>query len=267
MAIALVASTQTAGQNGNTSAGITTTGATLFVAKLSRNGFNAATLSDSKGNTWILIAEFYDTNNVKCGIYYCANPTTDAAQTFTVGGTSVSASLSVSAWSGTEIVSVLDTSAGANGGSSSTRQPGSVTPASNGSLIISAFAAEAASSLSIDSGFTKLEETAHNLPTNYGPTAIGYLIQGTAGAINPTWTLAAGAGYNVSSIAVFKPAAGGGGATLNDHNFRGSNRGQGLGMGRGMSFHQHPEISLEAYRREQSRKHREFMAKVTRRAA
>lgn len=71
---------------------------------------------------------------------------------------------------------------------------------------------------------------------------------------------------SIVGLALKAPSGGGGGATINDANLRGAERGLGLGVHRGMSYHRHPEISLEAYRREQVRKHREFMAKVRRAA-
>ena len=63
-------------------------------------------------------------------------------------------------------------------------------------------------SWTIDSGFTIYSHVDQVGGDHYGH-AHAYLVQGTAGSVNPTWGATAATNSNV--IAVFKPAAGGGG--------------------------------------------------------
>lgn len=107
----------------------------------------------------------------------------------------------------------------AAGGESSfngtTVQPGSVTAPVNGCLFISICSylkIGAAAYPTIDPGFTEQHLTANN--GTWG-LSIGYKIQSTAAAENPTWTYDIGATYRPyvkfsTTMAVFRPAGGSG---------------------------------------------------------
>lgn len=170
-----------------------------------------ASISDSKGNTWTALNNVVGNFGSNTTIYYAENPTVGTGHTFTSGAFG---SLCVSAFSGAALSSVFDqqTAGGsAAGGAGTTVQPGSVTPTQDDELIISGVGGnQYANPPTVDSGFT----IPANQPTvdgvNFGST-IGYLIQTSASAVNPTWTVD-GHGLTVTcNIATFKAAAGGGG--------------------------------------------------------
>jgi hypothetical protein len=56
--------------------------------------------------------------------------------------------------------------------------------------------------LTIDTGFTISDQVAHS-PGNYYGSGLGYLVQGSAGAINPTWTISGAATAAGAVIASF----------------------------------------------------------------
>lgn len=95
----------------------------------------------------------------------------------------------------------------------------------------------------------------------------------TGRAVTPTTSylilrFAASTTSIIAHFRVTESGGGGGGRTtfgrsgLDGHSIEGIKQ-----FNPSLSYHRHPVLSLEAYRREQARKHREFMAKVARRAA
>jgi hypothetical protein len=152
---------------------INTTGATLLVVVVNcwLGTLNAPT--SSPANTWSVL---YSAGG-GTGYYYSLSPVTSASQTFSVvnSGSGYNHTIAVMAFNG---VSVLDTSA-----ASTDTQPGSITPAANGELLISmagGFATPVAPT--VNSGFTILDSG------NYVTTSTAWQVQGTAAPINPTWT-------------------------------------------------------------------------------
>jgi hypothetical protein len=127
-------------------------------------------------------------------LFYCANPITDAAHEIWIGADYFVCG--VLAFSGAH-ATPFDMENGAVA-----TQPGSVTPSQNDSLIITAVRAAAGSTPTIDSGFT--EFALGNVGGVHIPGGIAYLIQSTAAAVNPTWTVSGGSGIQ-SVIAAFKP--------------------------------------------------------------
>jgi len=197
--IALVAHTYV---NNGTTPAINTTGATLLVIAASAYGGMAAP-TDSKGNSWAKINTYTgDTQNVT--IYYAYNPIVGASHTFSVARSYEN--IFVSAWSGTSTAStVLD----AHNGyapfdvSMTSIQPGSITPAMSGELIITVLGtATNATGYAIDSSFTILDQQTAAL--EYGADA--YLIDANANAINPKWSWTTSQ-YAAACIASFKPAS------------------------------------------------------------
>lgn len=210
MAYSLVGSVNVpGGANGGTSGSLDTTGATLLVAQVaSYAGSAAPAFSDSKGNTWSALTTYASAEDPRTIIYYVVNPTVGTGHTFTTSGASSYCVAGIEAWSGGDTTSPFDVENGnALTGSHTTIQPGSVTPSQNGSLIVSSFGGDRfASSISIDSGFTTTEVDNGVGGTNIGG-ALAYLVQGSAAAINPTWSYAASTYGAAAAIAVFKPAA------------------------------------------------------------
>lgn len=170
---------------------IDTRGANLIVVAVGTYVSHTGTISDSKSNTWIPLTLYSASDaNSKIQFFYCLNPTTDAAHTFsTTPGTFSLPGVGVVAFSG---VSAFVSESGALG-----LHPGSITATLNGSLFVTCSTANSP----VDGGFTGFD-AAYSGGTNIG-CGIAYLIQGTAGAENPTWS---GAGYGpVSAMALFAP--------------------------------------------------------------
>ena len=178
--------------NGNaavTTATVTTT-ATLIVVDVSfYDGGTGNTLADSKGNTWILgqSNNSSPTVGITHNMYYCLNPTVGAAHTFTFTSTGGFPSINYCAVTN---VLALDKNGGTNGGSSgvSSIQPGSLTPTQSGELIFCGMgSSNTGSTPTINSGFT----IAHGNNFVGGTSevsSLAYLIQGSAAAVNPTWS-------------------------------------------------------------------------------
>jgi hypothetical protein len=184
-----------------TTAAMDTTGATLLVA--ANDAGSAGAPTDSASNTWTAI------DNITGGsfggnvaLYYVNNPTTSATHTFTSAG-GLSAVFVVAA-SGTNTSGPLETST-----KSTANQPGSITPATDGSLLVVVLQPGGDAITGINSSFVLQDTIAGTGGVTYGG-GLATLIQGTAAAVNPTWTVNAG-GSGGDIMASFKPAAGGGG--------------------------------------------------------
>ena len=218
MAIALVGATNffSSDTNGFTSTGIDTSGANFIVISLSCSA-GTGSISDSKGNTWTQLTEytgFFGTRSVK--LFYAYNATVGTGHTFTVSGSAgLSPAISLAYYSGVESASdPLDTGkvSGASNNSSTTIAPGSLTPTTDGSLIVTGLFKNGSfsSAPTIDASFTR---EAYVSDTNFGHffSAIADLIQTTAAAANPTWTISSD--IVIATMAVFKAASGGGGGS------------------------------------------------------
>ncbi len=196
-----------------TSPGVDTTGATLLVIVLySPNSPPAGTPSDSYGNTWAFAEVF---NHVSGGIYYVANPTVGAGHTFSAGGSgNNSYNFTVLAYSGAATSSPLDQKNNNYTNAATSLSTGSITPSQNGCLIVAGYASGTLNlTLSINDSFT-LEDT--ETGGYAGTECAADLIQTTAAAIDPTWTVTAGtpSGYVSGVIASFLPASGASGQII-----------------------------------------------------
>jgi hypothetical protein len=206
MAWTLIANTADTDTSGTvTTDAINTTGADLIVISVSR--FNTPTVSDSAGNTWTALTEATLGGHPEVRLYYCLNPTTSATHTFTAAAANAFAGISVQAWSGADSYNSQQSGTGTAAGTS--LQPGSITPSADGCLIISGFGYGGTSTISINSGFNITNQLPLDSGNAYG-TAIAYLDQTTAAAVNPTWSWTGSTSAN-AVMAVFAPAAGGGG--------------------------------------------------------
>jgi hypothetical protein len=205
MAITLVASVNItpSGNDGGTSASITTTGATLIVISTG-SVTNAPTVSDSKGNTYTRLT----THQASVGrhtLYYKLAPTVGTGHTFTLAGTDIYAGAIVFAFAG--VVSYYHESGNATTGGSPLAS-GSITPPTNGALIITGLGAnDPATNTITPSGFT--QTSLANNPNIYIEQSAGWLVQTTAAAINPTWAWSGGTGHPWTMIgsAVFLDTA------------------------------------------------------------
>lgn len=218
MTIALVVgsnvSANVAGAPGIATTGaVDTTGATLLIASI--GWFNPATqsttapaVSDSKSNTWTPLTVRNSGNNVGNVLYYAKNPIVGSGHTFTLTSVNGFSSICVAGFSGTDTTSPFDVQNGAGGTSGATRQTGSITPSVDNELVIAGIGAGASGDpFSINVSFTIAQQDSGG--ASAFPSALAYIVQTSAAAVNPTWTLNASDQSGVS-IASFKAAAAGG---------------------------------------------------------
>lgn len=187
-----------------TTGAIDTTGATFLIAVVSGFG-TAPTLSDSKSNSWTALTE-RGLGSAAEKLFYVVSGTVGSGHTFTANNNFPS--VAVIAFSGSH-ASPFDAETGA-GGSSSTLQPGSITPAEDNELLVTGLSWNNANAASINGGFSIATQVAI-AGGQHLAVAIAYLIQTTAAAANPTWTVTSGNDL-ATGMAAFKAAAAGGGS-------------------------------------------------------
>lgn len=219
MTWAVVASVAASGtSNAVTSGGINTTGADLIVVTTSDyDGVAATSLTDSKSNTWTKL-----TTRDSAGltgrnvIYYCYNPIVGSGHTFSLSQSISFPALSAIAFSGSASTP-FDVENGATNSSSNTIATGSITPSQNGEMVVAGVnwndgGSHPGSTVSITASMTIPVQTPPVSGSCFG-SAIAYIAQNTAAAINPTWTSTGDALGMAATIASFKgvAAAGGGG--------------------------------------------------------
>jgi hypothetical protein len=222
MAVTFVAEVVGATPDGNafTTTSINTSGANFLIAAVgSYDPLGAPTLSDTKSNTWTpLTAQSGDGASIQ--LYYSKNPTVGSGHGFTltpaIPGSSL-ISIAVQAFSGVDTTSPFDqqnTAGSGVGVSTTTAQPGSITPSGSNYLVVSGVMINQiqASNISIDSSFETMVQNTNWINRNGNQslgTGISYLVQGSAAAVNPTWTFPTSTQW-AAAIASFKVAAGGG---------------------------------------------------------
>ncbi len=211
MAITLVGAGATG--NGNdtfsTATGYNTSGADLLVVAWSGTAAPDS-ITDTFSNTWA--SAVTDTAFRVCTIYYAWNTSSKvgADHQITLTGTDFFGSAAFLAFTGSQTSSdPKDAStAHTNSFGVTTIQAGSITPAANDEVVIAAVQGDAGGTPTINSSYTALGNPGSG--GVYLGGAIGYLIQTTAGATNPTWTFPSSTNGS-AAIAAFKAAAGGGG--------------------------------------------------------
>lgn len=213
MAVALIANVQSAGSTtGAVTAAINTMGASLLVMHVNCYATNGASVvvSDSKGNSWTALTPQDGTggDGNRSIIYYAANPIVGGSHTFTVGtsGAPIYAVMQVQAFSGIVTASPFDVQNGAAPAAATSMQPGSVTPATSGSLVVTGINNFDTALATVNSGFAITDSALFASGMYYGGS-MAYLVQGSAAAVNPIWGWT-NSRRNAATIAVFTPAAG-----------------------------------------------------------
>lgn len=184
---------------------VDTTGANLIVictGHFTGSG-GTAVVSDSKGNTWTELGRTSSPTSLQSVMFYCLNPTVGAGHTFTIGSdVGIYTRGQIYAFSGAISSGVSDQQNGAANASTSTLQPGSVTPSVGRELIITTtFTGVNAVGTTIDSGFST-PDSFFDAGTGFTMSS-AFLIQVNAAAVNPTWTYPA-SGAASARIATFK---------------------------------------------------------------
>lgn len=208
MAIALVGSVKGNGNDNYTTGSMDTTGATLLVATFGDALASAPTITDTYTNTWVQ-ARRYRPFSVASSIYYAWNPTVGTGHSFTFTGTDQFGSAQVRAYSGAQTSSnPLDQSNNNHALSSLTVQPGSVTPTTDGQLVVVHDQFDVLASMpTINGGFDSPTYGDIGQGAVYLGSGTSYLIQTTATAANPTFT-APSTQHQYATIATFKADAG-----------------------------------------------------------
>lgn len=204
------------GASSVTTGNLNTTGADILVVAVTDYSVVAlGSVSDNKGNTWTQLTTQAGTI-ARCTLWYAVNPTVGSNHTFTyTAGSTVYPTIYVQAWSGSDLTSPFDVQNGSKDSGSTTIQPGSITPNNANSLIITAVNFWTNTNApTINSSMTVDDTAVYSAGAEFGG-GIAYIVQGSAAAINPTWS-ANISGGNAAVIAAFKPASGGGGATVSN---------------------------------------------------
>lgn len=223
MAYALISGTNQAfslGLHGGTTGAIDMSGADLIVVVLGFTGafgtYTTGDVTDNRSNSYIVSAKTTSTDGsteLGCQLAYAPATSVGSGHTISVANIGGSAFLSVcvAGFSGSLATSPLDAVNGAGGASVSSLQPGSVTPSEANELIITGLGANDMTGLGISPG-TVAASISTVGGTSYG-SGLGYHIQTTATAENPTWSWTNA--YNCAArVATFKAAGGSGGTVF-----------------------------------------------------
>jgi hypothetical protein len=175
---------------------ISTIGVDLIILAASYYGFASSpgTFSDNQGgsNTYQLRTAYFDGVLSGVQIAYCDTVLAQSAShTFSLNSAGTYMSLMVLAVAGAAS-SPYDTENGsAPGTSGTTIQPGSITPGLPGELLVTVLNVNGdevgGNAPSIGNGFT-ITDTVDYSAGNHFLGSLAYLVQGSAAAINPTWT-------------------------------------------------------------------------------
>ena len=185
-----------------TTTAINTTGANLLVACITNNDpTGTAVFTDSASNTWTALTRAAGSGHGASQIFYVFNPVTSATHTLTIGAVANSdAAVTFMAFSGSASSPLTNQS------TSLTANPGSITPANNGSLIVavcnddnSAGASIAAVNTFPWSNVGQLTSVAGNRFA-YGTSIF---VQNTAATINQSFSSGT---FPSSAIAAFRSA-------------------------------------------------------------
>lgn len=200
--------------SGVTSAAINTTGANFIVLTIAQyTGFTSGgTLTDSKGNTWVELANS-DAVLTKTRLFYCEAPTVGSGHTFTFTSFGGSPSIAVAAFSGMITSGVSDQYNANNTGVSSwtTLNAGGsgITPSQANTLVVATLSFEynSGAAITIDSGYDTSPAplvVPYNAPYDGHGCGLAWKILTAASAQNPTWTTAASSNKGASILASFK---------------------------------------------------------------
>jgi hypothetical protein len=191
---AFIASTSKASTDSGfsvTTDAIDTSGANLIYWAISRYSAGIIdTFTDSKGNTWTLHGTATTPGGAEILHYYCIDPLTGSGHTFNVTsevGSPTFPTVGILAFSGAS-GGVLDY--GEIEINSGTSAPiGSVTPASDNAVLVSAVSLlSSVSGVGIAGGSLALEDFHNWVSTHSMGIATAYEIQGAASAVSATWS-------------------------------------------------------------------------------
>ena len=169
----------------------------------------ASTFGSSKAGTYTQLtqADSGTGNDARVRLWFCRGCTFGTSHAFTLQNLSNQTfpAVIVRAWSGSAATPADQQNQGNNSGSGTTVTGGSVTPTENNELITNC-TGHASTFVSIGSGFTATDGIVDYNGTNFFGATSSYLVQGTAGALNPTVTTS-GSEAKTGKNATFKAGA------------------------------------------------------------
>lgn len=182
---------------GTSTAGVDTTGADTIVIEVgSGGGAVTGTPTDSKSNTYTPLTGHSGSGGGK--LFYAKNAAVGSAHTVS-HNEGAFASIAMIAFAGCHLTAPFDTEAGTSGVT-----PGSITPSENGCVVVTGIHNDGSGDMTAASGFTVSQHAVKS--GNRDGVGIAYVIQTTAGAANPTWTVGSTSACS-SGIASFKSAS------------------------------------------------------------
>lgn len=177
------------------------TGANTIVIGGGSHTAGPLAVSDNKSNTYTALVTSGTGSAPALYSFYAKNATTGAGHVITITGLFPGACAATFAGVSTSTPLQSQTNNGDHSGA--TNSPGSQTPSSDGSLIITFVSLDIGTVISsIDAGFTISGKLPGVPATSYG-SGLAYLIQGTAGIVTPTWTFSSSV-LSDANIAVAK---------------------------------------------------------------
>jgi len=148
------------------------------------------TISDNKGNTANYLSLTVQTGiNSYLFIFYCPSATCGTGHMVTATGTGIYPSIVVASFANVKATSPFDAQNGTTANGVTSVQPGSVSPANDNELLIAAFSGYLLNeTISISgTGWVKTTQVNSDGATHVA-AALGYHIQTTKGADNPTFS-------------------------------------------------------------------------------
>ena len=180
---------------------IDTTASTLLVVAVPYVDGPTLVITDSKSNLWTPLTAYGAPGTVRMRFYYCLNPTVGFGHSFSVSGTLTP--IIMFGFAGV-VAYQTENGTGTSGATTSPQATGSVTPAADGALVLT--------------GMTSLGEwgegddfvTPDVFPLTQGISngvqgSVGWYIQPTAAAINPSWSWVESRTDLALTTAVFLP--------------------------------------------------------------
>jgi hypothetical protein len=213
---ALLSHTSGGGASNITSSPIATTGATLLVVTVNTYAGAGVTLTDSQNNSWTLAVNILNGVDANVSIYYAwIQLSPSVSHTITLHGSGTYAAFTFAAYSKTRTsADPLDQTGSASSSfNAQTLQLSGITPTENGELIVTSLAGgqNSATPFNIDSGFLSADQIGYTGGAHVA-NASAFLVQGSAGLVNPVWSWSVNGSLAGAVIASFKRAVPSGGA-------------------------------------------------------
>lgn len=183
---------------------VNTTGANLLVVVVANYNKLPCTdaISDNKANAWTCAGSTNSTSGHAAGIWYSSNPVVGTGHTISYTGSYTV--LDFMAFGGANTSSPLDQiKCNQNPNNISSLTIDTLTPSANNSVFVSNSGTLSTGVHSIDSSFVLTSQNAFP-GSNYMGSGAGYLVQTTAGAVSPKWSITVQSGMGACA-AIFKP--------------------------------------------------------------